>query len=197
MIRGQVESNETCLARQKFREYNGEDTPIPASIEARCKQNGGRRKRSAAEVGTLVVTFTFSEEIPFHCDFDCLDRITWGLRFQFYEAQWRVATGFALTVTNLETSEQVNVTLKGELEADNDEPQITCTSGRVLSQDQEVCGKSIVVVEPLLSSRPINNFTPGSIFSFTGLIRCIYIFQKGDTLLCIKSLLTGNTLYES
>ena len=140
---GKVESNETCLARQKFRQYKGEDTPIPASIEARCKQNGGRRKRSAAEVGTLVVTFTFSEEIPFDCDFDCLDRISWEVRFQFFEAQWRVANGLALSVTNLETSEQINVTLKGKLEADNDDPQITCTSGRVLSQDQDVCGKSI------------------------------------------------------
>ena len=149
MITGQAESNETCLARQKFREYKGEDTPIPDSIKAACKRKGGRRKRSAAEVGILVVTFTFSEEIPFDCDFDCLDRIMWGLRFQFYEAQWRVASGFALTITDLETSEQVNVTLKGELEADNDEPQITCTSGRVLSQDQDVCGKSIAAVEPL------------------------------------------------
>ena len=149
MITGQVESNETCLARQKFREYKGEDSAIPAYIEGQCKLMGGRRKRSAAEVGTLFVTFTFSEEIPFDCDFDCLDRITWDLRFQFYEAQWKVATGFALIVTDLETSEQVNVTLKGELETDNDEPQITCTSGRVLSQDQDVCGKSIAVVEPL------------------------------------------------
>ena len=151
MITGQVESNETCLARQNFRKYRGEDTTIPAFIEAQCKLMGGRHKRSAAEVGTLIVTFTFSEEIPFDCDFDCLDKITWDLRFQFYEAQWRVASGFALTITNLETSEQVNVTLNGELEADNDEPQITCTSGRVLAQDQEVCGKSIaVVVESLL-----------------------------------------------
>ena len=150
MITGQAESNETCLARQHFRKYRGADTPIPAYIEAQCKPMGGRRKRSAAEVGTLVITFTFSEEIPFDCDFDCLDRITWGLRFQFYEAQWKVANGLALSVTNLETSEQVNVTLKGKLEADNDEPQITCTSGRVLSQDQEVCGKSIVVVESVL-----------------------------------------------
>lgn len=150
MIRGQVESNETCLARQKFRESRGKDTPIPEFIEFQCKQMESRSKRSAAEVGTLIVTFTFSEEIPFDCDFDCLDRITWDLRFQFYEAQWRVATGFNLTVTDLETSEQINVTLKGELEADNDEPQITCTSGRVLSQDQEVCGKSIAAVESLL-----------------------------------------------
>ena len=149
MITGDVKSNETCLARQKFAEHK-EDTPIPAYIEAQCKPMGGRHKRSAAEVGTLVVTFTFSEEIPFDCDFECLDKITWDLRFQFYEAQWRVATGLVLTVTNLETSEQVNVTLSGELEADNDEPQITCTSGRVLSQDQDVCGKSTVVVESLL-----------------------------------------------
>ena len=148
MITGQVESNETCLARQNFRKY-GEDTPIPVYIEAQCKLMGGRRKRSAAEVGTLVVTFTFSKEIPFDCTSDCLDKITLGLRFQFYEAQRRVATGFALTVTDLETSEQVNVTLEGELEADNDEPQITCTSGRVLSQGQDVCGKSIAVVESL------------------------------------------------
>ena len=140
---GKVESNKTCLARQKYRQYNEEDTLIPAYIEAQCKPMGGRRKRSAAEVGTLVVTFTFSEEIPFDCDFDCLDRISWEVRFQFFEAQWRVANGLALSVTNLETSEQVNVTLKGKLEADNDDPQITCTSGRVLSQDQDVCGKSI------------------------------------------------------
>ena len=150
MITGQAESNETCLARQKFREHRGEDTSIPPYIEAKCKPMGGRRKRSAAEVGTLVVTFTFSEEIPFDCDFDCLDRISWEVRFQFYEAQWRVASGFALTVTNLETSEQINITLNGELQADNDDPQITCTSGRVLSQDQDVCGKSIAVVESLL-----------------------------------------------
>ena len=141
-ITGYVHSNETCLARQRYKEIRGEDAPVPAYITAQCKQSAGRHKRSGAEVGTLVLTFTFSEEIPFDCDFDCLDRISWTLRFQFFEAQWRVANGLALSFTKLETSELVNVTLEGELQADNDDPQITCTSGQILSQDQEVCGKS-------------------------------------------------------
>ena len=95
-------------------------------------------KRSATEVGTLIITFTFSEEIPFDCDFDCLDRIGWILRFQFFEAQWRVASGLALTITDLETSKQVNVTLNNELQPESDDPQETCTLGRLLSQDQRI-----------------------------------------------------------
>ena len=140
-ITGWVKSNETCLARQRYKEICGEDAPVPAFIIAQC-QSESRHKRSAAEVGTLVLTFTFSEEIPFDCDFDCLDRISRTLRFQLYEVQWRVANGLALSATNLETSELVNFTLQGELQADNDDPQITCTSGQILSEDQEVCGKN-------------------------------------------------------
>ena len=136
-----MQSNQTCLARQRYKEICGEDAPVPAYIETQCKQSAGRRKRSGAEVGTLVLTFTFSEEIPFDCDFDCLDRISWTLRFQLYEVQWRVSSGLALSATNLETSELVNFTLQGELQADNNDPQITCTSGQILSEDQEVCSK--------------------------------------------------------
>ena len=137
----QVESNKTCLARQRYKEIHGENAPIPAFIAFQCKQSESRHKRTAAEVGTLIVTFTFSEDIPFDCDVNCFDRISWTLRFQFFEAQWRIATGLALSVTNLETSELINVTLQGKLTADDD-AQITCTSGQILSQDQEVCGKS-------------------------------------------------------
>ena len=99
--KGKVESKEfeTCLVRQKFKEIQGEDAPIRAYIEAQCKKSKRRRKRLVDEVGTLFLTFTFSEEIPFDCDFDCIDRISWTLRFQFFEAQWRVASGLKLTIT--------------------------------------------------------------------------------------------------
>ena len=141
--KGKVESKETCLVRQKFKEIQGEDAPIPAYIEAQCKKSKRRRKRLVDEVGTLFLTFTFSEEIPFDCDFDCLDRISWTLRFQFFEVQWKVASGLSLTMTNVETSEQLNVTLNEELQPETDDPQVTCTSGRILSQDQEYCSKSL------------------------------------------------------
>ena len=139
-IAGYVESNETCLVQQNFRKYNTNVT-FPKYIEAKCKQSSSQRKRSAAEVGILVITFTFTEEIPFNCNFDCLDRIGATLRFQFFEVQRRVASGLALSVANLETSELVNISLQGELQADNGDSQITCTSGQVLSQDQEFCSK--------------------------------------------------------
>ena len=140
--KAQVESNETCTARQKFKEIHGEDTAIPAFIEAQCKRSGSRRKRLVADGGKIFITFTFSAEIPFDCDFDCLDRISWTLRFQFFEAQWRVASGLKLTITDLETAEQLNVTLNEELQPETDDPQVTCTSGRILSQDQGFCSKS-------------------------------------------------------
>ena len=137
-----VVTNETCIVRQKYKEIRGENAPVPAYIEAQCRQSGSTRKRSTDGVGTLILTFTFLEEIPFDCNFDCLDRIGWILLFKFYEAQWKVAYGLTLTVTNLETSEQVNVTLNKELQPERDHPQVTCTSGRILSQDQEYCSKS-------------------------------------------------------
>ena len=140
--KGQVESNETCLFRQKFKEIYGQDTPIPASIEAQCKRSGSRRKRLVADGGKIFLKFTFSAEIPFDCDFDCLDRISWTLRFQFLDVQWKIASGLALTMTDLETSEQLNVTLHEELQPETNDPQVTCTSGQILSQDQGFCSKS-------------------------------------------------------
>ena len=142
LITGWVESNETCRPRQEYKERFGSNVPIPAHIEFQCRQSGNRHKRSTMEEGTLIITFTFSEEIPLNCDFECLDRISWTLRFQFYEIQWMVATGLTLSVVNLETSEQVNVTLMGELQADSD-LQITCGPGQILSQDQRFCSKSL------------------------------------------------------
>lgn len=138
-----VVTNETCIVRQRYKKIYGENASIPAFIEAQCSPSRSSGKRSATEVGTLVITFTFSEEIPFDCDFDCLDRIGWILRFQFFEAQWRVASGLALTITDLETSKQVNVTLNNELQPESDDPQETCTLGRLLSQDQECCSKGL------------------------------------------------------
>ena len=142
LITGWVESNETCRPRQEYRKRFGSNVPIPAYIDFQCRQSGSRHIRSATDEGTLIVTFTFSEEIPFNCDFECLDRISWTLRFQFYEIQWRVATGLTLSVVNLETSEQVNVTLMGELQAES-ELQISCALGQILSQDQGFCSKSL------------------------------------------------------
>ena len=138
----QVESNETCLVRQKFKEIHGENTPIPAFIEAQCKRSGSRRKRLVADGGKIFLKFTFSAEIPFDCDFDCLDRISWTLRFQFLDVQYKIASGLSLTMTDLETSEQLNVTLHEELQPETDDPQVTCTSGQILSQDQGFCSKS-------------------------------------------------------
>ena len=129
LITGWVESNETCRPRQEYKKRFGSNVPIPAHIEFQCRQSGNRHKRSAMEEGTLIITFTFSEEIPLNCDFKCLDRISWTLCFQFYEIQLMVATGSTLSVVNLETSEQVNVTLTGELQADSD-LQITCADCR-------------------------------------------------------------------
>ena len=138
---------ETCLARQRFKEIRGEDAPVPAFIEAQCKSSESRRKRAVANsTGTLVLTFTFSEEIPFDCDDSCLDTISWTLRFQYFEAQWRIATGLALTLTDLETSQKQNITVKEELQLEDENPQVTCTPRRILSQNQEVCSKLILKV---------------------------------------------------
>ena len=139
-----MSSNETCLVRQKFKEIHGEDAPIPAFIEAQCRPSESRRKRAVADNGTLVITFTFSKEIPFDCDDSCLDTISWRLRFQYFEAQWRIATGLALTFTDLETFEKLNITVEGELQLIDENPQVKCTLGRILSQDQEVCSKSVI-----------------------------------------------------
>ena len=144
--KGNVNSKETCLARQRFKEIRGKGVTVPAFIEAQCKASGSRRKRAVTDNGTLVLTFTFSEEIPFDCDASCLDTISWTLRFQYYEAQWRIATGLALTITDVETSEQLSITVKEELELETENPQVTCTPGRILSQDQEVCSKLILIV---------------------------------------------------
>ena len=141
VLEGQATSNTTCLARQRYKDIRGEDAPIPAYIEAQCKAGESRRKREVADTGTLVLTFTFSEEIPFDCDDSCLDTISWTLRFKYYEAQWRIATGLALTFTDLETSEKLDITVTEELELEDENPQIKCTLGRILSQDQEVCSK--------------------------------------------------------
>lgn len=127
--------------RQKYKKIWGDNAPVSAYIEAQCRQSGSTRKRSTDEVGTLILTFTFLEEMPFDCNFDCLYRISWTLLYKFNEAQRKVAYGLTLTVTNLETSEQVNVTLNKELQPESDDPQVTCTSGRILSQDQEYCSK--------------------------------------------------------
>ena len=136
-----MNSKETCLARQRFKDIRGENASIPAFIEAECKPSESRRKRAVADTGTLVLTFIFSKEIPFDCDDSCLDTISWTLRFQYYEAQWRIATGLALTFTDLETSQKQNITVKEELQLEDENPQVKCTLGRILSQDQEVCSK--------------------------------------------------------
>ena len=142
---------ETCLARQRFKEIRGEDAPVPAFIEAQCKSSESRRKRAVANsTGTLVLTFTFSEEIPFDCDDSCLDTMSSTLHLQYYEAQWRIATDLPLTITDLETSEKHNITVKEVLQLEDDNPQVTCTSGRILSRDQEVCSELIVNYELVL-----------------------------------------------
>ena len=136
-----VGSNVTCIVRQQYRKIFGEGAPIPAYIEAQCTEGDSRHRRSVGEVGTLILTFTFSEEIPFDCDLNCLNRISWILRFQFFEAQWRISSGLTLAMANLETSEQLNITIHDKLQPQTDDPQIACTTGRILSQDQEVCSK--------------------------------------------------------
>ena len=141
--KAKVDSNVTCIARQRFKEIRGESAPIPAYIEAQCGVSERRHKRLVADVGTIILTFTFSEEIPFDCDFNCLDTISWKLRFQFFEAQWRVSSGLTLTMTDLETSEPLNLTLHDNLQPLKDDPQVTCTSGQMLSQDQEICSKCL------------------------------------------------------
>ena len=137
-----VEPNVTCIARQQYQKIFGEGAPIPGYIEAQCTESESRSRRSVENVGTLILTFTFSEEIPFDCDIDCLNRISWILRFQFFEVQWRVRSGLTLTMTVLEASEQLNITLHTELQPQTDDPQITCTTGRILSQDKEICSKT-------------------------------------------------------
>ena len=66
----------------EIQEICGEDAPIPAFIEAQCEASESRRKRAVTDNGTLVLTFTFSKEIPFDCDDSCLpDTISWTLSF--------------------------------------------------------------------------------------------------------------------
>lgn len=141
MITGHVESNETCLAHQKFREFHEHDALLPAVIEAQCKQlSTSRQEGSAAEVGTLVISFTFSQVVPFSCSSACIHKLQFPLRSRFEAVQRRVASGLALFIENLETSDLLNVTLHGELHAENNNIQITCQSGQMLSED--ICSKS-------------------------------------------------------
>ena len=141
MITGHMESNETCLAHQKFREFPEQDALLPAVIEAKCKQlSTSRQNGSAAEVGKLVITFTFSQVIPFSCGSACIHKLQFPLRSRFEAVQQRVASGLALFMENLETSDLVNVTLHGKLHVGNDNVQITCQSGQMLSED--ICSKS-------------------------------------------------------
>ena len=146
LMTARVESNEKCRPRQEYKKRFGSNVPIPAHMEYQCRQSGSRHIRSASDEGILIITFTFSEEIPFNCDFECLNRIRLTLGFQFYKFQWRFATGLTLSVVNLETSEQVTLTLMGELQADSD-LQITCASGQILSQNQGFCSKSLYGIQ--------------------------------------------------
>ena len=140
MIKGHMESNETCLAHQKFREFHEEDALLPVVIEAKCKQLSGSRQNGSASEGTLVITFTFLQVIPFSCGSACIQKIQFPLHLWFEEVQQRVASGLALVIENLETSDLVNVTLHGKLHRGNDNVQITCQSGQMLSED--ICSKS-------------------------------------------------------
>ena len=146
VFRGSVTLNQTCLARQRFKEILGEDVPIPAYIEAECKSRESRHKRAIANnTGTLVLTFTFSEEIPLDCNFSCLNRIRWKLRNQYFEVQWKIASGLSLTITYSDISEQLSLILEGNLEVESDSPLITCTPGGVLFKDQGYCGMLVLV----------------------------------------------------
>lgn len=141
VITGHVESNETCLAHQRFRVFHEQGALFPAVIEAQCKQPSvSRQKGSAAEVGTLVITFTFSQVIPFSCSSVCIHKMHFTLRSRFHTVQRKVDSGLALFIENLETSDLVNVTLHGKLYAGNNNVQITCPSGQMLSED--ICSKS-------------------------------------------------------
>ena len=134
-----MESNETCLAHQEFTEFHEEDALVlPVVIEA--KQLSGSRQNGSASEGTLVITFSFSQVIPFSCGSACIQKIQFPLHLWFEEVQQRVASGLALAIENLETSDLVNVTLHGKLHVGNDNVQITCQSGQMLSED--ICSSS-------------------------------------------------------
>ena len=129
-----------CTEYQQYQASGGQG--ISQDIRVECLNGHSLQgKRSVGDDTQLVLTFTFSEEVPLNCDADCLDNLALNLYFKAWDLELRIALEtIHLTIMNENSLDEENVTLSGTL-AISDTTQKTCGTGRSLSEDETFCCK--------------------------------------------------------
>ena len=132
-----------CTVYQQYQASGGRG--IPQDIRVQClSRRSLQGKRSVGDDTQLVLTFTFSEEVPLSCDADCLDNLALNLYFKAWDLEIRITLEtIHVTVTNVNSLGEENVTLSGTL-AINEATRKACDTGRILSEDETFCCKFTV-----------------------------------------------------